>query len=255
MTTGHERDNRVSIQQAKESFNTGLRSPDYERIHGDDRQLRTLIEYLSAVPGGAYLDLATGAGYVAFALAEECPDCHVVGADIADEVIAANAERATERGLTNLEFRVVDGIHLPFADYAFDGVVCRYAFHHFPEPQATLAGVHRVLKPGGRLVVADAVRDEADTVDFINAFQTLRQDGHVRMHLPDALIRLLVDAGFEERCRHLTAITFPRQLDAAYRELLAKTPPAITDRYLLEVKGDEALMSFDVLNVALRKRP
>ncbi len=72
---------------------------------------------------------------------------------------------------------------------------------------------------------------------------------------PDALVRLLVDAGFEERRRHMTAITFPRRLDAAYRELLAKTPPAITDRYLLEVKGDEALVRFDVLNVALRKRP
>ncbi len=255
MTTRHERGKRDSIRQARESFNAELRSPDYERIHGDDEQLRALIGYLGAAPGGAYLDLATGRGYVAFALAEGWPECRVVGVDLADEAIATNAEKAVVRGLANLEFRVVDGIRLPFADDAFDGVVCRYAFHHFPEPRATLANVRRVLKRDGRLVVADAVRDGADTVDFINAFQALQQDGHVRMHEPDALVRLLVDAGFEERRRHMTAITFPRRLDAAYRELLAKTPPAITDRYLLEVKGDEALVRFNVLNIALRKRP
>ena len=242
-----------SVRQARQSFNAALQSPDFETIHGDDAQLRFMIDRLEPVAGGRYLDLATGTGYAAFALAERVPECSVIGVDIADEAIAANAEAAADRGLANVTFQVVDGTALPFADHSFDGVICRYAVHHFPDPTATLADVYRVLKPGGRFVVADAVKNDGDTADFVNAFQALKPDGHIRMYTPGEFTKLLADSGFEEKQRQMSDITFTRTLDAAYRELIAKTPAEIAERYLLDIKDDEAVVRFDIVSLALRK--
>lgn len=244
---------RSSVEQARKSFDAALRSPEFERIHGDDEQLQIMLTYLDPTPDGTYLDLATGTGYVAFALVDRVCDVKIIGVDIADQAIATNNRLAAERGLSNVEFHVVDGTHLPFADQTFDGIICRYAMHHFPEPGATLADVHRILKPGGRLVVADAVRNEVDRTDFINAFQALKPDGHVEMYAPDKLAKLLTYAGFSEEDRHMAAITFTRQLDAAHMELLANTPPEISKLYLLDVGRDQAQVRFDVLNLLLSK--
>lgn len=242
-----------SVQQARRSFNAALQSPDFETIHGDDAQLRFMIDMLEPIAGGRYLDLATGTGYAAFALAERMPECSVVGVDIADEAIAVNTGTAGERGLANVTFQVVDGTALPFADQSFDGAICRYAVHHFPDPAATLADVYRILKPGGRFAVADAVRNDADTTDFVNAFQALKPDGHIRMYTPGEFTKLLADSGFDEQQSRTSDITFTRTLDTAYRELIAKTPAEIADRYLLDIKDDEAVVRFDIMTLALRK--
>jgi ubiquinone/menaquinone biosynthesis C-methylase UbiE len=112
---------------------------------------------LAAVGAGdAVLDVGTGAGLVASAAAARAR--RVVGIDIAPGMIALARRRAEERGLAGVEFRVMDAEALAFAEATFDVVVSLFAVLHLPSPLAALGEMRRVLRPGGRLVVAAGAR-------------------------------------------------------------------------------------------------
>jgi ubiquinone/menaquinone biosynthesis C-methylase UbiE len=238
-----------TIEAARRSFNEELLSADYPRIHGDDAQVTGLVDFLDPRPGGAYLDLATGNGVVAFAVADRQPAARVVGIDIADEAISRNREAAEAESRTNLEFRLMDGRRFDFPDAAFDGMTWRYALHHFPDLAATLADARRVLKPGSPFAVADAVRHPEDGRDFINRFQALKPDGHVRMYTADGLLDLFRARGFMVDGRFGSAISFTRELNADYRDLIEDMPRETLELYEVTVAGDQAHLTFDVLNV------
>jgi ubiquinone/menaquinone biosynthesis C-methylase UbiE len=244
-----------SIQEARRGFNAELLAPKYDPVHSDSEQLQQLIDYLAVEAEGVYLDLGTGNGYVAFQIAEHHRNCHVFGVDIADQAIGKNTEKARRAELSNLAFRTTDGIALAFPDGTFDGVISRYAFHHFPEPMVTLREIRRVMKASGRLVIADAVRNDDDHADFINHFQDLKKDGHVRMHKGNELVELISDCGFQSLGSHLTSLPFSRTLDAEHRALVERTPQKIQSLYDLQVKGDEVSLRFDILNVAFSRCP
>ena len=240
-----DRTDRI-IDAARRSFNQELMSADYPLIHGDDDQVGRLIGFLDPKPGCAYLDLATGNGAVAFALAERCGDAHVVGVDIADQAIERNKVMAAKKGYGNLEFRLANGREIDFPAASFDGIACRYAFHHFPNVDGVLADARRVLRPQGGLVIADALKHPKDDQDFINRFQALKPDGHVRMYEAEDLVTLLRRHGFEAQARFASAITFSRNLTAAYRSLLERTKPEILKLYQVEVEGDRAELTFEI---------
>jgi SAM-dependent methyltransferase len=241
--------NERTIEAARLSFNEELLSADYPSIHHDDEAVERLVDWLAPRAGGTYLDLATGAGVMAFAAAAREPAARVIGVDIADAAIARNREAAREQGCANIEFRLMDGRSLDFPDATFDGMTWRYALHHFPDLEHTLADARRVLKPGSPFAVADAVRHPADEPDFINRFQALKPDGHVRIYTAEALVELFRAQGFEVKARFASAITFTRALDADYRALIADMPPEVLDLYRVKVAGDEARLTFEVLNV------
>lgn len=248
-----DNEQRKIVDTARRAFDAKLHGAEFQAELADDAGLPWLLDGLQPRPGGRYLDLATGNGYVALALAAREPACQVDAVDIAAAAIATNAENAAAAALGNIRFETVDGIGLPFADGEFDGVVCRYALHHFPAPTVTLADVHRVLVAQGRLVLADAVRHDADQVDFINRFQALQPDGHVCIHARDALLELCAAQGFELESSHLTEIAFSRPLDAANRDLLAETAPEILALYGVEIEGETIRARFAVVNARFRR--
>ena len=241
--------NERTIEAARLSFNEELLSADYPSIHHDDEAVERLVDWLAPQAGGSYLDLATGAGVMAFAAAAREPAARVIGVDIADAAIARNREAAREQGCANIEFRLMDGRSLDFPDATFDGMTWRYALHHFPDLEHTLADARRVLKPGSPFVVADAIRHPSDAPDFINKFQALKPDGHVRMYTAEALVDRLCAHGFRPDDRFASAIAVSRALDADYHALIADMPPEILALYQVEVAGDEARLAFEVLNV------
>lgn len=241
--------NERTIEAARRSFNEELLSADYPSIHHDDEAVDRLVNWLAPRAGGSYLDLATGAGVMAFAVAAKQPNAQVIGVDIADAAIARNREAAREQGQANLEFRLMDGRRLEFPDAAFDGMTWRYALHHFPDLAATLADARRVLKPGGHFAVADAVRHPEDGRDFINRFQALKPDGHVRIYTAEALVDLFRAQDFAVDRRFASAISFTREFNADYHALIGDMPPEILEFYQVEVAGDQAALTFDVLNV------
>jgi len=97
------------------------------------------------------LDVGCGTGPMVELLASELPGRHYTGLDLTPKMI----EVANAKSIRGAHFVVGDAEDLPFDDASFDAVICANSFHHYPNPQAFFAGVARVLRPGGKLVLRD----------------------------------------------------------------------------------------------------
>jgi SAM-dependent methyltransferase len=107
-----------------------------------------VAELLRPVAGGRYLELGTGTGADARAL-QDRHRVEVTGVDSATTMV----EEARRRGVR--EALVADAHALPFDDATFDGAWADRVFQHLERPEAALAEMIRVVRPGGRIVVAD----------------------------------------------------------------------------------------------------
>jgi SAM-dependent methyltransferase len=114
----------------------------------------------SITPGETILDLGSGAGFDAFLAARRVgPTGRVIGVDLTPEMIEqarANAERA---GCTNVEFRLGDIETLPLEDASVDLVISNCVLVLVPDKAKAFAEIARVLKPGGRVAIADIILD------------------------------------------------------------------------------------------------
>ena len=81
----------------------------------------------------------------------------LMGIDLSPEMLALAEARGKELG-RRLRLTEGDAQDLPFADGSFDTVVCTYALCSVPDDAAAIAEMHRVLKPGGRLILVDHIR-------------------------------------------------------------------------------------------------
>jgi ubiquinone/menaquinone biosynthesis C-methylase UbiE len=244
----------AQIAEAARSFDAVLHTKAYAETHSDSAQLVRLLSFLSPGRGQVILDLGTGNGYVTMAIAGAHPWCRVIGIDIAAQAINRDVEQARVQGLANADFQSYDGIRLPFDYDHFDAAICRYAFHHLPQPETMLDELGRTVRSGGRLVLADAIRDDVDDVDFVNHFQEMKRDGHVRMHRSTDLIDLVSRHGFNLIEHFESSIFFTRERTAEYDDLLATTPEQVLRAYSLAVAGREMHLRFRILNALFVKR-
>lgn len=126
---------------------------------GQDRRWRRMVVSQAAVPaGGHVLDVATGTGAVAFALARRTPTATVVGLDFCLPMIERARQLGAERtgiarGVTSPPtFVEGDILNLPYSDATFDAVTISFGLRNVADIPRALSEIHRVIRPGGRFV-------------------------------------------------------------------------------------------------------
>ena len=104
------------------------------------------------------LDIGCGTGLFAARIREAFPRAEVVGIDLVSGMLTKGRERWRQHA--DHVFPVqADSERLPFAQGTFDVVTCCNSFHHYPNQQAAVCEMRRVLRPGGRLMLIDGYRD------------------------------------------------------------------------------------------------
>jgi ubiquinone/menaquinone biosynthesis C-methylase UbiE len=114
-----------------------------------------LIRELAPRPGQTILELAAGPGDTGFAAAPLVgEEGRLISTDFSPEMVEVARRRSVELGLTNVDHMQMDAEHIELKDDSVDGVICRWGYMLMADPAAALAETRRVLRPGGRLVLA-----------------------------------------------------------------------------------------------------
>lgn len=114
-----------------------------------------LLELAGVGLGMRVLDVACGTGEPAMPAAQMVGDTgFVLATDMAPEMIEVAREKSAAQGITNVEFRLVDGEEIDVPPDSFDAVTCRWGMMFMPEPLNFLYQAHRALKPGGRIALS-----------------------------------------------------------------------------------------------------
>ena len=216
--------------------------------HATGADLARLAAMVAARPGARVLDLGCGGGHVTYAVAPHA--AAVVACDLSPDMLAAVAAEARARGLANVRVERGTAEALPFPDASFDIVLTRMSAHHWHDVAAGLAGMRRVLRPGGLAGVVDVVAPEGPALHdtFLQAVELLRDPSHVRDYTPSEWLVMLRAAGFAPaapvmaRLRldfagWIARIGTPVVQVQAIRALQARMPPDVIERFAIAADG------------------
>lgn len=173
------------------------------------------ISQANVRPGQQVLDVASGTGDLALAFAKKVgPQGRVVMSDINGQMLMRGRNRLIDAGYPT-EAVVCDAEHLPFPDNEFDLVTVAFGLRNMTDKLAALKQMHRVLKPGGKLMVLEfsKVAPPLEKIYDVYSFKVLPWLGKkiandeesyrylaesIRMHPgPEELAQMLRDAGFD----------------------------------------------------------
>lgn len=173
------------------------------------------ISQANVRPGQHVLDVASGTGDLALAFARRAgPQGRVVMSDINGQMLQRGRNRLIDAGYP-IQAVVCDAEHLPFADREFDLVTVAFGLRNMTDKPAALRQMHRVLKPGGKLMVLEFSKVAAplEKIYDVYSFKVLPWLGKriaqdeasyrylaesIRMHPgPEELAQMLRDAGFD----------------------------------------------------------
>lgn len=197
--------------------------------HSDPALLRRVIELAQPRPTDRALDIATGAGHTALALAPHVAE--VVAFDLTQQMLEETARNAAARGLTNVTTKQGAAEKLPFPDSSFDIVAVRQAPHHYADIRTAIREMARVVKPGGRVAIIDSRAPEDDELDrAFNYIEKLRDPSHVRNWKPSEWRVMVQETGLRIIAEYLDFYTEngrPMDFDAWTQRM--KTPPAAVE--------------------------
>lgn len=174
----------------------GKTAQDYvdSPTHASGEDIARLVELTEATKNDVALDIATGGGHAALALAPHVG--RIVASDLTPRMLEAARDHILGKGIDNATFEIADAEQMPFEDESFDIVTCRIAPHHFSDIAAFAREVARVLKPGGRFVLMDSTSPDDDDLDaFINELERRRDTTHVRSYRLGEWIETIEAAG------------------------------------------------------------
>lgn len=145
-----------------------------------------IVEKADPQPGQTVIDLAAGPGDLGFRVAERVGDGgRVLSTDFSPEMVGVARRLGEARGLTNVEYRVLDAEAMDLDDESVDAVVCRWGYMLMADPAAALSETRRVLHRGGSLAFAVWAAPERNLWAALPA-KTLVDRGHLPPPEPGA---------------------------------------------------------------------
>lgn len=185
-------------EDVSKQFGRNAKAYAESKVHASGSDLQLVLKLLAPRSDMRVLDVATGAGHTAFAVAPYVSE--VVASDLSPQMIEQVQRLAQEKKLTNVKAVVADVEALPFASASFDAVTCRIAPHHFLDINKALQEIARVLKLEGVFLLEDSCSPPARRQDrFINELETLRDPTHVRAYTSREWRKMLSSAGLTVR--------------------------------------------------------
>jgi ubiquinone/menaquinone biosynthesis C-methylase UbiE len=143
-----------------EVMDTAEEARDYDAMDHSAVNRVFAADFLAVWDGAnPVLDAGTGTAQIPIELCRQHPAIHLVGVDLAEQMLAVARHNVAAAGLADrvrLEHR--DAKELPHPDGAFAAVISNSIVHHIPEPARVLAEMVRVCRPGGVLFVRDLLR-------------------------------------------------------------------------------------------------
>ena len=201
-------------------------------FHTSSERLQEVLDLGRPQKGDLVLDVATGTGNTAFALAPHVR--RVIGLDLTREMLDQARRIAAERSIANVDWVIGDAAAIPFPDRTFDLYTVRAAPHHFPDVDAFLAEAWRVLKPGRDAVFIDCA-PPTPARDVLHAVEVRRDPSHVRSMTVDEWTARLERSGFKVESAQA------RELDWNYEEWMntMAVAPALAAELALAIEAAE----------------
>jgi ubiquinone/menaquinone biosynthesis C-methylase UbiE len=214
-------------------------APTWERRRAEVEAVMTpvrewMLRELSPRAGDTVLELAAGVGETGFDTATVVGEHgRLICSDFSPAMLDTARRRGAERGLENVDYRVIDAEQIQLETDSVDGVLCRLGYMLMADPAQALAETRRVLRPGGRLALAVWGSMEQNPFFTVIAI-ALTQHGHLpppeppgppvfSMASADRTTALLERAGFAGVRTEEVAVRFEVPDTDGYLSLVADT--------------------------------
>jgi predicted methyltransferase len=168
---------RYQTVEGRKAIAAALDAPDREQ----QQKPQELVRAMRLRPGMTVADVGTGVGYMLPFLSHAVGVVgRVIAEDIFDDYLVAAKIRATNQQLTNVTLVKGTEKDPSLPEGVADEVLVLDAYHHFDYPQVMLAGIHKALKPNGKLVIVEYYKTPGamPSGDAVN---------HIRLNKPDVI--------------------------------------------------------------------
>jgi ubiquinone/menaquinone biosynthesis C-methylase UbiE len=190
---------------AEHRYVHGYSNREEDRLVDQGNTLTELLHHDTLYPSGdKVLEAGCGVGAQTVTLATRNPGATILSIDVSHNSLVAARERTRAAGVKNVVFQQADVYSLPFSTESFDHVFVCFVLEHLARPGQAIAGLKRVIKPGGTITVIEGDHGSAYfypgspyAQQAIQCLIELQARAGGNSLIGRSLYPLLVDAGFE----------------------------------------------------------